>query len=96
MTEHAPEYVQEEKIISFSLVMILLFTAQIQEKYGLISIILSREPQFERRIEPNRRQHEGSCRKVYVSRENYQLSVYANMFYFKKRAISQCKTRRLH
>lgn len=62
MTEHAPEYVQEEKIISFSPVMILLFTAQIHEKYGSISIILSRKPQFERRIEPNHTQREGSLK----------------------------------
>lgn len=35
------------------------------------------------------------CSKVVLG-ENYQLSGYANMFSFKKRAISQCKTRRLH
>ena len=38
------------------------------------------------------RKREGSCRKVYVSRENYRISEYAEMFYFKKRAIPPCKT----
>ena len=33
----------------------------------------------------------GPCSKVYVSRENCQLSGYANMFFFKKQAISLLK-----